>query len=71
MCVWSSSNIMTGNGSNYRASERKLANKYDKYLWTACATHRIDLMLEDLENVERFSLFHHTIKNARMVSTFP
>jgi len=41
--------IVTDNGANYKAVRELLMQKRKKLYWTPCATHCIDLMLEDFE----------------------
>ena len=38
---------ITDNAANYVAAGRLLSTKYPTIFWTPCATHCIDLMLED------------------------
>ncbi|XLR57114.1 hypothetical protein S83_007786 [Arachis hypogaea] len=41
--------VVTDNAANYKAAGEMLMKKKKKLFWTPCATHCIDLMLEDLE----------------------
>lgn len=41
--------IVTDNATNYKATGVMLMEKRKKLYWTSCATHCIDLMLEDFE----------------------
>ncbi|RWR71850.1 hypothetical protein CKAN_00003400 [Cinnamomum micranthum f. kanehirae] len=40
--------IVTNNGANFKAAGRMLENKRPHLFWTPCATHCIDLIMEDI-----------------------
>eukprot|EP00253_Pinus_taeda_P014819 PITA_14819 len=44
--------VITNNAANYVAVGRLLSTKYPTIFWTPCATHCIDLMLEDIGKLE-------------------
>jgi hypothetical protein len=44
--------VITDNATNYVASRRMLEEKHRTIWWTACATHCLDLMLEDIGKIE-------------------
>ena len=44
--------VITDNAANYVAIRRLLCAKYPTIFWTPCATHCIDLMLEDIGKLE-------------------
>uniref|UniRef100_A0A803LSI8 DUF659 domain-containing protein n=1 Tax=Chenopodium quinoa TaxID=63459 RepID=A0A803LSI8_CHEQI len=41
--------VVTDNAANYEVAGEKLMEKRTKLLWTPCAVHCIDLMLEDFD----------------------
>ena len=41
--------VITDNAANYVVARRMLMERYASLYWTPCATHCIDLMLEDME----------------------
>ena len=42
--------VITDNASNYVLAGKMLESKHKTIFWTPCATHCIDLMLEDIGN---------------------
>lgn len=44
--------VITDNASNYVATGRLLEEKHPTIWWTPCATHCLDLMLEDIGKIE-------------------
>ena len=44
--------VITNNASNYVAVRRLLEDKHPTIWWTPCATHCLDLMLEDIGKIE-------------------
>ncbi|VFQ83330.1 unnamed protein product [Cuscuta campestris] len=59
--------VVTDNGSNYKAAGKLLMQRYPKLYWTPCAAHCLDLMLED---IGKLSDFKGQIINAKRVTTF-
>nr|XP_020199817.1 uncharacterized protein LOC109785632 [Aegilops tauschii subsp. strangulata] len=47
--------VVSDNGSNYKAAGRLLMEKYPTMYWTPCAAHCLDLMLEDIGKIKEFS----------------
>ncbi|KAK4271022.1 hypothetical protein QN277_019778 [Acacia crassicarpa] len=45
--------VVTDNGSNYVLAGKLLQAKREHLFWTPCAAHCLDLMLEDIEKIER------------------
>ncbi|XP_049933220.1 uncharacterized protein LOC126409983 [Nymphaea colorata] len=43
--------FITDNAANYRAAEDLLFQKYRKFYWSPCATHCVNLMLQDLNEM--------------------
>ena len=43
--------IITNNAANYVVASKSLMERYQILYWTPCATHCIDLMLEDMRNI--------------------
>ena len=60
--------IVTDNATNYKAAWELLMQKRKKLYWTPCATHCIDLMLEDFE--KKIPLHHDTIANGKKITTY-
>ena len=44
--------VIADNASNYVAAGRLLEEKHPTIWWTPCATHCLDLMLEDIGKIE-------------------
>ncbi|KAM3389449.1 hypothetical protein ACQJBY_011533 [Aegilops geniculata] len=47
--------VVSDNGSNYKAAGRLLMEKYPTMYWTPCAAHCLDLMLEDIGKIKEFN----------------
>jgi hypothetical protein len=47
--------VVSDNGSNYKAGGRLLMDQYPTLYWTPCAAHCLDLMLEDIGKIKEFS----------------
>ncbi|SPT19209.1 unnamed protein product [Triticum aestivum] len=47
--------VVSDNGSNYKAAGRLLMEKYPTMYWTPYAAHCLDLMLEDIGKIKEFS----------------
>jgi hypothetical protein len=48
--------VVSDNGSNYKAAGRLLMEKYPTLYWTPCAAHCLDLMLEDVGKIKEFGI---------------
>ncbi|XP_031091572.1 uncharacterized protein LOC115996475 [Ipomoea triloba] len=59
--------IVTDNGANYKAAGRLLEERIPTLFWTPCATHCLDLMLEDIGKLAEFK---SKIASVRNVTTF-
>jgi hypothetical protein len=59
--------IVTDNGSNYKAAGRILMERIPTLFWTPCAAHCLDLMMEDIGKIPEFS---SCINSAKKVSRF-
>ncbi|CAH9136807.1 unnamed protein product [Cuscuta epithymum] len=59
--------VVTDNGSNYKAAGKLLEHKIPTLYWTPCAAHCLDLMLED---IGKLADFKPHINKARRVTTF-
>lgn len=59
--------IVTDNGSNYKAAGRILMERIPTLFWTPCAAHCLDLMLEDIGKIHEFN---KCINNAKKVCRF-
>ncbi|KAJ4979567.1 hypothetical protein NE237_010347 [Protea cynaroides] len=59
--------VITDNTANYKVVGTLLMNKRSQLYWTPCASHCIDLMLEDIGNLK---LFKGTIAKGRRVTSF-
>ncbi|XP_068503640.1 uncharacterized protein [Phaseolus vulgaris] len=60
--------IVTDNAANYKAVGDLLMQKRNKLYWTPCATHCIDLMLEDFE--KKIPLHQKTISNGKKITAY-
>jgi hypothetical protein len=49
--------VVSDNGSNYKAAGKILMEKHPTLYWTPCAAHCLDLMLEDFGKIKEFSDF--------------
>ncbi|XLS65678.1 hypothetical protein HN51_025652, partial [Arachis hypogaea] len=59
--------VVTDNGSNYVLAGKLLMEKRPNLFWTPCATHYLDLMLED---IGKLPLIKKTIKRAISLVSF-
>uniref|UniRef100_A0A8R7V3T3 DUF659 domain-containing protein n=1 Tax=Triticum urartu TaxID=4572 RepID=A0A8R7V3T3_TRIUA len=59
--------VVSDNGSNYKAVGRLLMEKYPTMYWTPCVAHCLDLMLEDVGKIKEFS---HCIAKAKRTTGF-
>ena len=59
--------VVTDNGANYKAAGKVLMDRIPTLFWSPCATHCLDLMLEDIGNLKEFK---KTITRARGVANF-
>ncbi|XP_039827515.1 uncharacterized protein LOC120689274 [Panicum virgatum] len=59
--------IITDNGTNFKAAGRILMERIPHLFWTPCAAHCLDLLLEDIGKINEFKT---CINNARKVSRF-
>ncbi|XP_068344220.1 uncharacterized protein [Pyrus communis] len=59
--------VIFDNASNYKNAGVKLMERKEKVWWTPCATHCIDLMLED---ISKMTWFDDTLKHARCISKY-
>jgi hypothetical protein len=59
--------VVTDNGSNFKAAGRILMERIPHLFWTPCAAHCLDLMLEDIGKIKEFST---CINWAKKVSKF-
>ncbi|PSS34880.1 RuvB-like [Actinidia chinensis var. chinensis] len=55
--------VVTDNASNYKLAREMLMEKRKRLFWTPCASHCIDLMLEDFE--KHIQLHHATIAKGK------
>ncbi|CAO2821035.1 unnamed protein product [Amaranthus hypochondriacus] len=60
--------IVTDNAANYKAAGEKLMEKRPTLFWTPCATHCIDLMLEDMD--KHIIIHTSTIRKASQITTY-
>jgi len=59
--------VVTDNGSNYKAAGKLLMERIPTLFWSPCATHCLDLMLEDIGNLKEFK---KTITRGKRVANF-
>ena len=59
--------VVTDNGANYKAAGKLLMERFPTLYWTPCASHCLDLMLEDVGKLKEFK---KPISRARHVTTF-
>ncbi|XP_043703201.1 uncharacterized protein LOC122653288 [Telopea speciosissima] len=59
--------VVTDNASNYVAAGRLLMEKRKKLYWTPCATHCLDLMMEEIGNIK---IYKSVILKGRKIVTF-
>ncbi|XP_042988758.1 uncharacterized protein LOC122316292 [Carya illinoinensis] len=62
--------FITDNDASYKAAGKKLQQKYGSFFWSPCATHCIDLMLENFCDPRHFPIIDETIKKARKITKF-
>ncbi|RWR93355.1 hypothetical protein CKAN_02260300 [Cinnamomum micranthum f. kanehirae] len=62
--------FITDNDATYKATGKRLAEKYRTFYWTGCAAHCIDLMLEEMAKPKLFPKNAVTIDTARKVTRF-
>ena len=62
--------FITDNDSNYKAARKKLMMKYRTLFWSPCATHCLDLMLENIADKRYFSIIDNTVRKAKDVTKF-
>lgn len=59
--------VVTDNGTNYKAAGKILMDRIPTLFWSPCAAHCLDLMLEEIGNLKAFK---KPIACARRVTTF-
>ena len=59
--------VVTDNGVNFKAAGRILMDRISHMFWTPCATHCLDLLLEDIDKIKEFNT---CINIAKKVSRF-
>ncbi len=59
--------FITDNAANYVAAGRMLMSKYPTIFWTPCATHCLDLLLEDLGKID---WIRDAIDSAKSITKF-
>jgi hypothetical protein len=59
--------IVTDNASNYKAAGRELMKRIPHLFWTPCATHCLNLLLEDIGKINEFNT---CINMAKKLSRF-
>ena len=59
--------IITDNGTNYKAAGKLLMDRIPTIFWSPCAAHCLDLMLEDIGKIKEFK---RTIARAKGVANF-
>ena len=59
--------VVTDNGANYKAAGKLLMERIPTLFWSPCATHCLDLMLEDIGNLKEFK---KTITRGKRVANF-
>jgi hypothetical protein len=59
--------VVIDNGVNYKAAGRTLMQRFPTLFWTPCASHCLDLMLEDIGKLKEFK---KPIAQAKRVTTF-
>ena len=60
--------VITDNAANYKAAGHLLKEKRKYLYWTPCATHCIDLILEDFE--KKLEVHEVTIGKGRRIATY-
>jgi hypothetical protein len=59
--------IVTDNAANYKVAGRELMKRIPHLFWTPCAAHCLDLLLEDIEKINKFNT---CISMAKKLSRF-
>jgi hypothetical protein len=59
--------VVTDNGANFKAVGRIIMERIPTLFWTPCASHCLDLMLEDIGKIKEF---HKYIDNTKKVCRF-
>jgi hypothetical protein len=59
--------VVTDNGTNFKAARRLLMERIPYLFWTPCAAHCLDLLLEDIEKIKYFKT---CINQAKRVCRF-
>jgi len=59
--------VVTDGASNFVVARRMLKEKRITLFWYPCATHYLDLILED---IGKLLVFYNTIANAKKITTF-
>jgi len=59
--------LVTDNGSNFKAAGRILMERIPHLFWTPCAAHCLNLLLQDIGEIKQFNI---TINSAKKVSRF-
>jgi hypothetical protein len=59
--------LVTDNGSNFKAAGRILMERIPHLFWTPCATHCMNLLLQDIGEIKQFNT---VINSAKKVSRF-
>jgi len=60
--------VVTNNATNYKVIGQMLMTKRKRLLWTLCATHCVDLMLEDYE--KKILIHEDTIPKGQKITIF-
>jgi len=60
--------VVTDNAANYKAAGQLLMEKRKSLFWTPCATHCIDLILEDFE--KKLEVHQVTIAKGRKITSY-
>ncbi|XP_066392488.1 uncharacterized protein [Miscanthus floridulus] len=58
--------IVTNNGANFKAAGRLLMERIPHLFWTPCATHCLDLLLEDIGKIKEFNTCINMAKKMEM-----
>ena len=59
--------VVTDNEASFKAAGHMLMEKRKHLFWSPCATHCIDLMLEDISSVKSIK---ETLDDAKMITLF-
>jgi len=60
--------VVTDNAANYKAAGQLLMEKRKSLFWTSCATHCIDLIVEDFE--KKLEIHQVTIAKGRIITSY-